>query len=175
LEYSINEINTKLLSKITWLDSIYGISERRQDTNENNIIYPAIYIGNNEYQSLIPNTDLGNFSFFHLYDPQRITDVNCKANISVDFSLIIWYDLSKIFTDIDTLHIDELESDILTVLLTKGLLKFTTIKILNIYMDFKNVYKDYNFDMGNIANKQYFTHPYYAIRIYGTIKTNNIC
>ena len=77
LDKVIQDIQETLAKKLEWLNYAFGraykLVEHRDDGSK--FIYPAAYIGNSEYASLLPNDNFGNFCWFDLYDPQEITTV----------------------------------------------------------------------------------------------------
>lgn len=77
LDKVLQDMQTTLLVKLPWLNYAFGraykLVENRPDGAK--FIYPAAYNGNGEYVSLLPNDNFGNFSWFDIYDPQKITQV----------------------------------------------------------------------------------------------------
>ena len=77
LDKILQDMQKSLMEKLKWLNYAFGraykLVEHRPDGNK--FIYPAMYNGNSEYVSLLPNDNFGNFSWFDIYDPQRITQV----------------------------------------------------------------------------------------------------
>ena len=72
LDKILQDMQKSLMEKLKWLNYAFGraykLVEHRPDGNK--FIYPAMYNGNSEYVSLLPNDNFGNFSWFDIYDPQ---------------------------------------------------------------------------------------------------------
>ena len=77
LDKVIQDIQNSLKAQLNWLDRAFGrahkLVEHRPDGDK--FIYPAAYIGNSEYASLLPNDNFGNFCWFDIYDPQILNRV----------------------------------------------------------------------------------------------------
>ena len=77
LDKILQDMQKSLMNRLKWLNyafcRAYKLVEHRPDCNK--FIYPAMYNGNGEYVSLLPNDNFGNFSWFDIYDPQKITEV----------------------------------------------------------------------------------------------------
>lgn len=160
------------LSHLAWLDQIFGRAWPidRSDIPNRKIYEPCIYTGNgNQYQTLIPSADLGNHCFFTLSDP---TKSNEYGSLKTTYSLIVWCDLRQCFGgDPNRRDTENLKYDLLSTL--KNAHSYHgTITIDRIYEDPKNVYKGFTLDE---STNRFTTHPYYAIRIEGTLTTPDLC
>ena len=190
LDKILQDIQTTLMDKLAWLDYAFGraykIIEHRPDGGK--FVYPAIYNGNSEYISLLPNDNFGNFSWFDIYDPQKITQVvQSLPQYTFSGAIVFWYDLSSIYEDETVLHTEEVKDEIIRVLTTPGVITTTGKLIINnIYERFENIYKGYsiekiynNYDYSgqNIQDidKQFFMYPYAGIRIEFTLTTRELC
>lgn len=190
LDKILQDIQQSLMNKLKWLNYAFGraykLVEHRPDGNK--FIYPAAYVGNGEYVSLLPNDNLGNFSWFDIYDPQKITEVvQSLPQYSFEGAIIFWYDLQSIYEDESVLHTEEIKDEIIRVLTTPGLITTTgKISITNIYERFENIYKDYSIERiyNNYAykgegiqdiDKQFFMYPYAGIRIEFKLTTRELC
>ena len=71
LDKIIQDMQRAFTEKLKWLNYAFGraykLIEHRPDGNK--FVYPAIYNGNGEYVSLLPNDNFGNFSWFDIYIP----------------------------------------------------------------------------------------------------------
>ena len=190
LDKVLQDMQTTLLVKLPWLNyalgRAYKLVENRPDGAK--FIYPAAYNGNGEYVSLLPNDNFGNFSWFDIYDPQKITQVvQSLPQYTFSGAIVFWYDLSSIYEDETVLHTEEVKDEIIRVLTTPGVITTTgKLTINNIYERFENIYKGYsiekiynNYDYSgqNIQDidKQFFMYPYAGIRIEFTLTTRELC
>lgn len=190
LDKVLQDMQTTLLVKLPWLNYAFGraykLVENRPDGAK--FIYPAAYNGNGEYVSLLPNDNFGNFSWFDIYDPQKITQVvQSLPQYTFSGAIVFWYDLSSIYEDETVLHTEEVKDEIIRVLATPGVITTTgKLTINNIYERFENIYKGYsiekiynNYDYSgqNIQDidKQFFMYPYAGIRIEFTLITRELC
>ena len=190
LDKILQDIQNMLMDKLEWLNYAFGrayrLVEHRNDGNK--FIYPAAYNGNGEYISLLPNDNFGNFSWFDIYDPQKITQVVQSApQYTFSGAIIFWYNINSIYDDTTVLYTEEIKDNIIRVLTTPGII--TTIgklKIDNIYERFENIYKDYSIEKiyNNYVykgegiqdiDKQFFMYPYAGIRIEFTLTTRELC
>ncbi len=71
VERIITHMREAILNRLPWIDEAFGRAHRVYDTHSvgGRINYPAAYIGDGEYFSLLPNDDIGNFSWFEVSDP----------------------------------------------------------------------------------------------------------
>lgn len=190
LDKVIQDMQKSLEEKLKWLNHAFGraykLVENKADGSK--FVYPAAYIGNSEYISLLPNDNLGNFSWFDVYDPQRIVQVT-QALPQFVFSgaLVFWYDLSTIYSDNSVLYTEEIKDEIVQVLTTPGIISVTgRLTINNIFERFENIYSgfsiekiynnyDYSGDGISSIDKQFFMYPYAGLRVEFTLTTRELC
>lgn len=190
LDKIIQDIQDSLKKRLDWLDLAFGkahkLVEHRQDGDK--FIYPAAYIGNSEYVSLLPNDNFGNFCWFDIYDPQLITQVvQSTPQFSFSGAIVFWYNLNSIFADADVLYTEEIKDEIIRALTTPGLIKQTgRLSITKVFERFENIYKGYSIEKiyNNYSykgegiqdiDKQFFMHPYAGIRIEFEMTTRELC
>lgn len=190
LDKIIQDMQKSLTKRLKWLNYAFGraykLVEHRPDGNK--FIYPAAYNGNGEYISLLPNDNLGNFSWFDIYDPQKITEVvQSLPQYTFNGAIVFWYNLNSIYEDSNNLYTEEVKDEIIRVLTTPGLITTTgKLSIKDIYECFENIYKGYSIE--KIYNnyiykgqgiqdidKQFFMFPYSGIRIEFTLTTRELC
>lgn len=190
LDKVIQDMQKSLEEKLKWLNHAFGraykLVENKADGSK--FVYPAAYIGNSEYISLFPNDNLGNFSWFDVYDPQRIVQVT-QALPQFVFSgaLVFWYDLSTIYSDNSVLYTEEIKDEIVQVLTTPGIISVTgRLTINNIFERFENIYSgfsiekiynnyDYSGEGISSIDKQFFMYPYAGLRVEFTLTTRELC
>ena len=190
LEKVLQDMQKSLMERLKWLNYAFGraykLVEHRPDGNK--FIYPAAYAGNEEYVSLLPNDNYGNFSWFDIYDPQKITQVvQSLPQYTFSGAIIFWYDLSSIYEDKSVLYTEEIKDEIIRVLTTPGIITTTgKLVISDIYECFENIYKGYSIEKiyNNYSykgegiqsiDKQFFMYPYAGIRIEFTLTTRELC
>lgn len=190
LDKILQDMQSGLMSKLKWLNYAFGrayrLVEHRPDGNK--FVYPAAYNGDGEYISLLPNDNFGNFCWFDIYDPQRITQVvQSLPQYTFSGAIVFWYNLDTIFSSAETLNTEEVKDEIIRLLTTPGIIKTTgKLEINSIYERFENIYKGYSIekiynnytyqgeDIQNI-DKQFFMYPFAGIRIEFTLTTRELC
>ena len=190
LDKVLQDLQKLLTRELAWLDHAFGraykLVEHRPDNNK--FVYPAAYNGHGEYVSLLPNDNFGNFSWFDIYDPQKVSQVvQTLPQFTFSGALVFWYNLSGIFEDESVLHTEEIKDEILRVLTTPGAITSSgRLDIDDIYERFENIYKGYSVEkIYNNHNyrgegvqdidKQFFMYPYAGIRIEFTLTTRELC
>lgn len=158
------------LGNLAWLDQVFGRAWTIDRGDGKKKIYePCIYTAGNSYETLIPSADLGNYSFFVLMDATRVDEF---SKVISPFALIVWYDISKCFTDGGNCRDTEnLKADILDVLRT-AIVRGGSVTVTKVYEEPKNVYKGYTLDE---SVNRFMTQPYGAMRIEGEIVSNYQC
>ncbi len=190
LDKVLQDMQKAFMDKLKWLNYAFGraykLVEHRPDGGK--FIYPAIYNGNGEYLSLLPNDNFGNFSWFDIYDPQKITEVvQSLPQYTFDGAIIFWYNLNSIYEDETVMHTEEVKDEIMQVLTTPGFITSAgKLTINNIYECFENIYRGYSIEKiyNNFTykgegiqdiDKQFFMYPYAGIRIEFTLTTRELC
>lgn len=190
LDKVLQDLQKALMIKLKWLNYAFGraykLIEHRPDGDK--FVYPAAYNGNAEYVSLLPNDNFGNFSWFDVYDPQKITQVvQSLPQYSFKGAIVFWYNLRTIYPDESMLYAEEVKDEIIKVLTTPGLITTTgRLEINDVYEQFENIYKGYSIERiyNNYAykgenlqdiDKQFFMFPYAGIRIEFTLTTRELC
>ena len=190
LDKVIQDIQDSLNERLPWLDIVFGKAHKLVDhrLEGDKFIYPAAYVGNSEYVSLLPNDNFGNFAWFDIYDPQDVISI-IHSNPQFTFSgaIIFWYNATSIYQDDSMMYTEEIKNEIINALTTPGLIKQTgRLEIKRIYEGFENIYKGYSLEKiyNNFSykgddiqsiDKQFFMHPYSGIRIEFEITTRELC
>lgn len=190
LDKVIQDMQAALKEKLPWLNYAFGkaykLVEHRLDGEK--YIYPAAYIGNSEYVSLVPNDNFGNFCWFDIYDPQGITQVvQSTPQFTFSGAIVFWYNLNTIYADSDFIYTEEVKDEIIRVITTPGIIKQTgRLTIDKVYERFENIYKGYSIEKiyNNYTykgegiqdlDKQFFMHPYAGLRLEFTLTTRELC
>lgn len=165
----IDTIQTTLRNNIVWLDEAYGRSQKlfkRIDGRDYN--YPAVYVESGEYLSMMPDSNLGNYSFFEVHDPQKLSKVYGNSrDITVGFSLIFWYNQSNIQDSKE-----QIKSNILRVLEKELKLREGRVEIKEICENSASIYKGYNI---NEIDSQHLMYPFAGVRFDGEITIKELC
>lgn len=190
LDKILQDMQKSLMDKLKWLNYAFGraykLVEHRPDGDK--FVYPAAYNGNGEYISLLPNDNLGNFSWFDIYDPQTITQVvQSMPQYTFNGAIVFWYNLDTIFESSETINTEEIKDEIIRFLTTPGIITTTgKLVINNIYERFENIYRGYSIekiynnytyqgsDIQSI-DKLFFMYPYAGIRIEFSLTTRELC
>lgn len=185
LDRVIGEIQQGLVDNIAWLDAAFGRSQRlTKMMNGKRIITPNVYCGGwrghgeNDYIETSPDSKIGNFSFFAIEDPQTIDAAPWARTITAPFSLIVWFDLTRVNKNATNpatnRNTEALKAQILRVLngrtgwhLTNG-----RITINQIYERAENIYRGYS--LSEIDN-QFLMHPYAGFRFDGVLEFDELC
>lgn len=159
------EIQKSLDANLIWLDYAFGKAERLvKEVNGRKCYTPNIYVGNNEYEEITPDSGIGNYSFFVLHEPQTISQQGRGLNgtIKSPFSLVVWYDLRTI-DEFDERATEAVKEQILHVL-NRTFLKSGRITISRIYERAENIFKEYTLDE---VDNQLLMQPFAGLRIDG--------
>ena len=191
LDKVIQDVQDTLADKLKWLNYAFGRAYKlvEHDDEGNKFIYPAAYIGNSEYVSLLPNDNFGNFCWFDIYDPQEITNVTQSLpQFTFSGAVVFWFDLNSIFSDSNAMYTEEIKDEIVRTLTGPGLIKSSggRLTLTKIYERFENIYKGYALEKiynnysykGNgiqTIDKQFFMHPYAGLRFEFTLTTRELC
>lgn len=190
LDKIIQDIQASLKTKLKWLDRAFGRAYKLVQHQEDGgkFIYPAAYIGNSEYVSLLPDDNYGNFCWFDIYDPQEIINVvQSTPQFTFSGAIVFWFNLNTIFTDSDAMYSEEVKDEIIRILTTPGLIQQTgRIEINKVYENFENIYSGYSLEKIynnyqysgqdiQALDKMFFMHPYYGFRFEFNITTRELC
>lgn len=190
LDKVIQDIQDTLAEKLEWLNYAFGRAYKlvEHGADGSKFIYPAAYIGNSEYVSLLPNDNFGNFCWFDVYDPQEVTAVvQSLPQFTFSGAIVFWFNLNSIFADADAMYSEEIKNEIIQVLTGPGLIKEQgRLTVNKIYERYENIYKGYaleriynNFSYKGEGiqeiDKQFFMHPYTGLRFEFTMITRELC
>lgn len=190
-EAPIQTIRLKCLDKLKWLNEAYGRAQYvtwMNDTGKTKI--PVAFIGNGEYESLMPDDKRGNFMWVDIYDTQEISSSPGEpCCISTKGALIFWFNLKSIYPTKEHLMLEEVKRDILNVIGRSGIGGYGSHMTItgvserpdSIYKgtSLDLVYNSFTYASDNIKNllQQYFIFPYGALRFEFelTVKGYTLC
>lgn len=168
LDVPITELEDRLSSSLPWIDNIFGKCERivRKAPDGAKIQYPAWYVSGNDYIYIIPDDNtLGNHCFFVADDPLSVTE---GGRYRCGLSIVFWGDCRKVAPERD---IEAVKSEILFSL-RQAVIPHGRFVVEKVYERAENVYS--GFTLPETPN-QYMMHPYFAIRVYGSLYMNEVC
>ena len=175
----IAQINTELISRLSWLDAAYGKAYRlvERAPNGSNLFKPAVYVGgslNREYFDMMPDEHKGNFVFWDVADdaaPQQWSTWNYNDSV-VSFGLVFWGNIEKIYpTDHKLRTIQHIKQEFIDILQGINIVG-GTFTITGYSERAENIYPGYT--TTEIAN-QYLMRPYVGLRFSGTFKIRIDC
>jgi len=176
-------VQAKLDAGLSWLTTAYGRAHKliRKDGDNRNIYFPAVYATSStgtDYINLLPDSELGNFSFFDLTDEQRIESYAVKVpgkNIyKFGADLIVWFDFRTVYPSpadwkaYGVANVVQQVSDVLQTAQITGV----NIEIERYRYSVENIYRGY--DHKEISN-QFAMKPYGCFRIETTITYKKPC
>lgn len=171
----IGDIQNGLVENIGWLDMAFGRAQKLGKMIENKKYFtPNVYTGNgNEYKPVAPDSNIGNFSFFWIDDPQTVEWVPKESGqIKTPFSLIFWFDLRRVYNDQNNRNTEALKAEILKTLNGGFWLKNGRIKVNRIYEQAENIYRGFTLDE---VENQFLMHPFAGFRFEGELTINEPC
>lgn len=170
----IANVQEGLAENLPWLDHIFGKAERLvTEINGKRYFSPNVYKGDNEYIQLLPdNTELGNYCFFTLEDPQDVDwVVGGRTHLKTTFSLIVWVDM-RTLEDKDERNTEMVKQEILRVLNGGYWQRHGKISVDRVYEKAENVFSGYTIDE---IDNQYLMQPFSGWRFTGQISSSIPC
>lgn len=174
-------IQNGLMDNVDWLDVAFGRAQRIvKMINGKRYYTPNVYVGSddyrgeNDYLDVSPDANIGNFSFFWIDDPQDVEWIpKAQSGIKYPFSLIVWFDLRKVYPgQLDNRNTEALKNEILTVLNGGFWLKEGTITVNKIHELAENVYRGFTLDE---VDNQFLMHPFGGFRFDGVLSVVQPC
>ena len=181
LDAVIGEIQQGLVNNLSWLDAAFGRAQRLTKNIEGKrIVTPNVYCGGwnghgpNDYIEVSPDAKIGNFSYFEVDDPQTIDPGPWARQIKAPFSLIVWFDLTRVYGSRTNRNTEKIKSDILHILNGRADFHLTNGRIMinKIYERAENIYKGYT--LSEIDN-QFLMHPFAGLRFEGLLEFDELC
>ena len=172
----ITELAEDLKAKLPWLAVSYGRAERLIKTIEGKRIYtPNIYLGNDQYEVILPDDRKGCYSFFVLSEPQEVLNrMQTEVRIKSPFSLIVWADMRIVEETMnmpDERNTEYIKEQVLSAISTARLHK-GSVSVSRIYQRAENVWE--GFTMDEIQN-QFMMSPFAGFRFTGEMIVTNDC
>lgn len=162
-DLAVYSINVRLSERLPWLTTAFGVCQRI--STENGLIPKVPSDSNNteEYISLLPNSDFGQFSFWDIKDNAEIQINGDSINLNFSAGLVLWGCLKNVFPGEDWKENTVSNVEILVIkALQGGRFGDATIEMNNIYRDGKNIYPGY---YTKEVERQFLMRPYFGIRV----------
>lgn len=175
LDRIIGNIQEGLVENLAWLDKAFGKAERlvKFDNFRRRIYIPSVYDTENEYKEVLPDSGIGNFSFFVIDDPQTVSWLpKVSVGLEVAASLIVWFDYRRIFGSPDIRDSEQVKKQVLDALNGGFWLKAGRITVTRIWERAENIYKGFSLDE---VDNQFLMHPYGGLRIEMTLQITESC
>lgn len=176
LDASLLEIQTALSERLAWLDHVYGKAQRMVQLVEGRPeYYPAVYTGGEEHGNVLPNDQIGNFSFFDVAKSQDIETYNRRDyNISTKAGLVFWFNYKSIYPDDwERRSLDNVRFEVLEVL-RKLVVQKSQITVLGTVEDATSMYPGYR---NQEVDDQFLMRPFggFRVNLSLVVVTNQIC
>lgn len=181
LDEVIAQIQTGLVDGLPWLDAAFGRAQRlTKEISGKRIIVPNVFCGGwrghgpNDYIEVSPDAKIGNFSFFEIDDPQTIDAGPWAREVRAPFSLIVWFDLTRVYGTASNRNTERIKANILRILSgrTGWHLQQGRVAVNRIYERAENIYRGYT--LSEIDN-QFLMHPFAGFRFEGTLEYEELC
>lgn len=170
---AISYIQQGLADNISWLDYVFGRTERLvKSINGKRVYTPNIYVGKNEYEQIEPDSNIGNFCFFVLDEPQKVGYVVGETSeIKVPFSIIVWVDMRTINSN-DDRDTESVKRQLLRCLNGEIWMRQGAFTINKIWERAENIFKGFSLDE---IDNQFLMHPYCGWRFEGELIIRDDC
>ena len=162
------------LGELTWLNHIFGRSERLVKMKDGMRNYtPNVYYGKDEYLVLLPdNKALGNYCFFVMEEPQTVSvPFNASNRVKAPFSLIVWVDMRTVGATYDDRNTEQLKEQLLKTL-RRAWIRHGAITLERVYERAENVFEGYSLQE---VDNQYLMSPFAGFRITGEMQIDEEC
>ena len=181
VDTQVQAIMASLKANLTWLDVAFGRAQRiTRMIGDKKYHHPAIYVGTqstgfkNEYLEVMPDSKIGNFSFFYMLEPQTYAAERFRqGRIKAPFALIFWFDLRKVWNSDTNRDTETLKAQIFKCLNRQTVLGHNgTITIARVYETPEQIYKEFTVDE---VENQFLMHPYAGFRFEGFLIFDEEC
>ena len=174
LDKVIVQIQDELKAKLPWLNYSFGRAQKLVTLrNKQNYFYPGVHIGRGTYISVLPDQNLGNYSFVVIDDPQTVEfSPNTFNNIRVKYALVFWFNLDKIFPGVNDRSTEAVKEQIVGLITRNLRLTAGRITVTQIFEQPESIYRGYSLKE---VDSQYMMQPYGGIRIEGEMLLMEDC
>lgn len=168
----INEIQTGMANSLSWLTHCFGRCERLvKEVNGRRVYTPNIYLGKNEYLLLTPDQRLGNYCFFVMEEPERMTfERGTRAVYRAPFSLVVWVDMRTVDDD-DTRNTEKVKDAIMKAV-NGTISRYGGLSVTRIYNHAERVFEGFSLDE---VDNQFLMAPFSGWRFVGELWVREDC
>lgn len=176
IDKALLEVQTKLTTKLIWLDGAYGKVQRLTKVEEKRKInFPGIYTGSKQgkgYESAMPSDHLGNFSFFTIKDGEKLGTLSRRnTTINAEFGLIFWFRYDKIYPDDwKQRTIENVKDEVVSFFRTTAF-RNCRMTIEQFFELPENIYKGFT---DREVENDYLMRPFGGLRVNGKIHVNQL-
>ena len=174
LDKVLGQLCDALAANVSWLTNVYEKAQRliEKDVQGRDLYFPAIYTGETEYLSMLPDSRLGNFSFFDIPDAYRFPEYNRYTvnKFFTPFRLVVWFDERTIWGP-GVSNREQLKMDVLAVL-GQTTLKEGGLRIDKVCERHENIYSGYSLAEVDV---QYLMVPYGGFAVEGELELSEEC
>lgn len=171
----IQELQQGLIDNLAWLDYAFGRAQKiTKIINGKQITFPSVFAGGEQYIDVSPDSNIGNFSFFKIEEPQGFEWIpNQLGTMRCPFGLIFWFDLRKVFPqswkerNTESIKVEIIKALNLHIKLSSG-----QILINRIYESAQQIYNGYNISE---VDNQFLMQPFAGFKFEGSIVANLTC
>jgi len=169
IDNAFAQIQTKLVAGLSWLDHAFGKAQRmKQTVNGSTFIYPAVYIGNQDYLNVFPDAHIGSFTFFDITTSEDIKDRNrVNTTLETTFSLILWFDFRKVYPANWQLQTTENVKAELLEFFRTNTFPNAKVRMSKIYDQAEDIYRNYT---DKEIDDQFLMRPFGGFRMEGEIQ-----
>lgn len=171
IDRHIATLNVKL-DTLSWLTTPYGRVQRvQQERSGAQYVFPGVYVGSTgrgNYLNLLPDANLGCYSYWEIQDPERLInwDDSAMTRMEADFGLVVWFDFRKLYpSDWQGRLVSNVVTQVVEVLETGGV-STGSIQINSFSYSAENIYRGYTH---REIDRQFLFKPYGGFRIDGTL------
>ena len=167
------------LAELSWLDVAFGKAQRMvKKVGNQQVITPHVYCGGwkghgkNDYIEVMPDSKIGNFSFFVCDDPVTINRSNWAREYESPFALIVWFDLRRVYGVAANRNIEYLKQEVVKQIYAANFGMHGRIWVDRVYEQGPNIYRGFTL---NETQNQSLIHPFGALRIEGGLMYDEFC
>ncbi len=169
LDLPISQMQTILADNLGWLTHAFGKTQNMSELRDGSInVFPGIHLGSGEFINVLPNQELGNYSFFVIEDPETYDfKLNNYGLVTVRYALVFWFNLYNVIgSDISMGETEAVKAQIMNILVRKPYARKGTFTVDKIYTNYENVFKNYS--LKEIEN-QSLVYPFQGLRFEGDL------
>lgn len=168
IDYALNEIQIHLTMCLPWLDHAFGKAKHvKREVNNRAVTFPAVYQDATEYLKVLPDSHIGNFSFFIANDGEDLTHIGpAPMRLRAQFGLVFWFDFRKVYPDDhEQRSLENVKAEVIEAL-RGARLKRSTIRLSKVTEIPDTIYREFT---SREIEDQYLERPYGGFRIDGEI------